>query len=54
MGVDAMGSYFVSLYFHIHFLVYLSYFYAFAGVFLIVVDLLEIIGFSIFQRSGDQ
>ena len=54
MGVDAMGSYFVSLYFHIHFLVYLSYFYVFAGVFLIVVDLLEIIAFSLLQRSGDQ
>ena len=50
MGVDSMGSYFISLDFHIHFIIYLSYFYAFTGVMLIAVDLIEIVMSNLHQK----
>jgi len=43
MGVDSMGSFFISAYFHMGFLIYLAYFYAFIGLFLIIIALVEIL-----------
>lgn len=43
MGVDSMGSFFVSSYFHLYQLIYLAYAYAFIGLTLILVDIIGIV-----------
>lgn len=43
MGVNAMGSYFISTYLRIHFLLWFSYFYASLGLVLILIYFVEIV-----------
>ncbi|MCL4341548.1 MAG: hypothetical protein M1431_05595 [Candidatus Thermoplasmatota archaeon] len=43
MGVDSLGSYFISNYIHIGFLIYFAYFYAFIGILLIITAFVEIL-----------
>ncbi|WP_393972126.1 hypothetical protein OXIME_000733 [Oxyplasma meridianum] len=51
LGINSTGSYFVSLFFHQHFLVYLAYFYAFMGLLLIIIAFSEIIADLISGRE---